>query len=369
MSDKEENKKLLEVSRFDSMDNVKLKKTKEGYLEGTTIASRTGVFKYIKPDGSVSRELRLPEEVFSKESMESFQMLPITDGHPDVYVSPENAQDLSRGFTGQEVIKKDSYILTNIKVTDKKLIDKVEKEGKRGVSYGYSCKLVKKDGVHEGEAYNYIQTQIRGNHMAIVNKPRAGHKATLRFDSQEATCNFNNINKNKNMITYNIDGKDHEVSEEVSKKLDSQNDEISKLKTANSDLEKSLDVSKGEKDALKSKYEELSNKDNSEEVSKKVKERLDLEKTANSILKENQDLSEMSDMEIKKEVINKFSKDFKSDGCSDVYITARFDACCDMYKVDSNKENLNVLTKKEDSLDNDSEYDNSHEALLKRNSN
>src|ERR1700722_2731251 len=58
--------------------------TAEGWLKADATLTRTGVFKYKMPDGSIIRQLRLPEEVFSRETMKSMEMLPITEDHPPV---------------------------------------------------------------------------------------------------------------------------------------------------------------------------------------------------------------------------------------------------------------------------------------------
>ncbi len=56
--------KLARVLRLDSIPLVKATYTPEGYLEDTPILTSTGIFEYTNPDGSIRRELRLPEEVF-----------------------------------------------------------------------------------------------------------------------------------------------------------------------------------------------------------------------------------------------------------------------------------------------------------------
>jgi hypothetical protein len=152
-----------EIYRYDTLklDELKLKETKEGYLVGNAIATRTGVFEYRKADGSIQRELRLPEDVFSKDTLDSFKLLPITDNHPEGFVNADNAKDLSIGTTGEDVKVQDSYIITPLKITDKKAVN-IAKSGKRGLSYGYTVNLVKQDGVYKGEKYDYIQKNIRG---------------------------------------------------------------------------------------------------------------------------------------------------------------------------------------------------------------
>ena len=61
------------VKRFDSLDAGRWMatpfiRTTEGFLTGRAIVTSIGVFTYQYADGTVLRELRLPEEVFSRQA-------------------------------------------------------------------------------------------------------------------------------------------------------------------------------------------------------------------------------------------------------------------------------------------------------------
>lgn len=357
--------------RYDNIDNIKLTKTPEGYLEGYAITTRTGVFKYMKADGSIQRELRLADEVFKDDAINSFKLLPITDEHPQEEVNADNAKELAIGFTGEDIKRQDSYLLTKLKITDKKTIDAIN-SGKRGLSYGYKVNLVKKDGVYNGEKYDYVQTNIKGNHLAIVYQGRAGDKARLRLDGQEAICVFdNNFNNNLNMKKIKLDGKEFEVSEEVCSRLDTLETDNSSLKDTNEKMQNKLDKLEGERDALKAKADVLSNKDDSEEIAVKVKQRISLEKKSSKFLKEDEDLSGLSDKDIKTKVIVAFSPEFKADKKSDEYINARFDAVIDMKKDVNLGKNMKIAGSKKDSEDSEVALSNEdlQRDLLKRSNN
>jgi hypothetical protein len=345
---------VVEAIRYDNihLDDTKLTRTDEGYLEGFAIATRTGVFKYMRADGSIQRELRLPEEVFKEDAINSFKLLPITNEHPSQEVNSENAKELAVGYTGEEIKKLDSYLMTKLKITDKKTIEEIN-SGKQGLSYGYKVNLVKKDGVYKGEKYDYVQTNIKGNHLAIVYQGRAGDKARLRLDGQEAICVFNNFNNNENLIMkkYKIDGKEVEVSEEVFSRLDTLETENSNLKNTEKELKSKVDSLEGEKLALTSKVDELSNKDDSAEIAEKVKSRIALEKRASEVLKEDEDLSSLSDSEIKTKVIQTVSPEFKADEKSEEYISACFDTILDLKKDSKLAANFKVASNKKDSDD------------------
>lgn len=334
---------IIETIRYDNfnLDDVKLTKTDEGYLEGYAVATRTGVFHYLKADGSIQRELRLPEEVFKDDAINSFKMLPITDDHPDKEVTAENAKNLAVGFTGEDIQRHDSYLLTKLKITDKYAIQAIN-SGKRGLSYGYKVTLVKQDGVYNGEQYDYIQKDIRGNHLAIVFQPRAGQRATMKLDSQEAICvESNNYNKNV-MEIIKLDGNEYQVEKKIK-------DNVIFLQTKVDSLEKEVDSLKGERDSLKEKINEVTTKNDSNEIFIKVKERISLEKKASDFLKADEDTSQLSDKNIKTKVICSLSPEFKPDDKSDEYINARFDAIIDMKDSYNLGKNMNIANKKKDS--------------------
>ena len=66
--------KLSQVIRLDSLPLNQTYFTPEGYLMDRPILTSTGIFEYTNPDGSVRRELRLPEEVFAAQSVASNQV-------------------------------------------------------------------------------------------------------------------------------------------------------------------------------------------------------------------------------------------------------------------------------------------------------
>lgn len=343
-------KKIIRYDNFNS-DEVKLEKTSEGYLEGYAIATRTGVFPYMKADGSIQRELRLPEEVFKDDAINSFKLLPITNDHPQQAVNSDNIKELAVGFTGEDIKREDSYLVTKLKITDKDAINEIN-SGKRGLSYGYEVELVKEDGVYNGERYDYVQKNIKGNHLAIVYQGRAGDKARLRLDEQEAICVFNNFNNNDlTMKKIRLDGKDYEVSEEVFSRLNTLETDNSDLKNTKKDLQNKVDSLEGERDALKAKVDELSNKDDSEEIAAKVKQRISLQNKASEFLKKDEDISSLSDKDVKTKVIAAFSPGFKADGKNDEYINAYFDAVIDIKKDVNLGKNMKVAGSKKDSED------------------
>lgn len=89
--------KLTQVIRLDSLPLGQTSFTPEGYLKDRPILTSTGIFEYTNSDGSVRRELRLPEDVFDPESLASYKGKPIIITHDAGMVTKDNVQKFQIG--------------------------------------------------------------------------------------------------------------------------------------------------------------------------------------------------------------------------------------------------------------------------------
>ena len=84
-----------DVKRFDYIALPGgIKRTDEGFIEADPVVTRMGIFSYRGPGGTVRKEFRSDAVVFSEDALKSIRMIPITDNHPDDFVTPENASKL-----------------------------------------------------------------------------------------------------------------------------------------------------------------------------------------------------------------------------------------------------------------------------------
>ena len=180
------NKKVFRRLDVFESDLGDVQRTEEGFAHFFARATRTGVFLYKNQDGSLRRELRLPEEVFSIDSMATLKNKPVTNDHPTELVDSKNARDYTVGMTGEDVTQDDIYLKTKVVLTDDSTIIEVIENGKVEVSCGYTCEHEIKSGTFEGENYDLIQRNIRYNHLAVVDVGRAGPEVKLRLDKGDA---------------------------------------------------------------------------------------------------------------------------------------------------------------------------------------
>lgn len=160
--------------------------TPEGFLICHDVPiARTGPQDYLARemmlDGDPERVVtvqRYPEDVFEAATLASFEGKPVTEGHPPENVSPENYAAYTKGHV-QNVRRSGEYIVADLYINDANLAEEVRNNVKREVSCGYLCNYVL-------DGSGYKQTRIRGNHVAVVPKGRAGETVSIKDAAPEA---------------------------------------------------------------------------------------------------------------------------------------------------------------------------------------
>lgn len=176
--------KLTRVMRLDSTPVTKAIFTDEGYLKDRPILTSTGIFEYVNEDGSIRRELRLPEEVFAPESLASYKGKPIIVTHDAGLVTKDNVHEEQIGTILTEGYRSGDDVRAEIVIHD---TDEMKKSGLKELSLGYNLDLEETAGEWKGQPYDAIQRNIRINHLALVSEARAGDQARLNIDSREKT--------------------------------------------------------------------------------------------------------------------------------------------------------------------------------------
>lgn len=123
----------------------------------------------------IYRAIRTPEEVFSEAAMASFEGKPVTNDHPPDLIGPDDVSMYEKGHA-QNVRKGsgrwDGFLIADLHIHSRDLIEAI-KAGKREISCGYECEY---DDNGDG---TLTQRNIRGNHIAVVDKGRAGKMAAI----------------------------------------------------------------------------------------------------------------------------------------------------------------------------------------------
>lgn len=164
-----------------------------GFLKVEGRISRVGIQEYRDSSGKIRRELRIPEEVFHADSLASFTLLPLTNNHPEKLLDSKTAAQHTVGAIGEPRVDGD-YAAAALMIYDSDAIAAAE-AGRSQLSCGYSCEIDEtQDEVLAARwgKYDGIQRNIRGNHVALVDRARAGSGAALRLDSGDAEAVFLN---------------------------------------------------------------------------------------------------------------------------------------------------------------------------------
>lgn len=175
---------LKRVIRLDSMPLSGAQFTPEGYLTDRPILTSVGIFEYRNEDGTPRYELRLPDEVFKKESLESYKGKPIVITHDAGLITKKNVHDEQIGTILSEGYKSGDDVRADIIVHD---TDALKRSGLKELSLGYNLDLDETPGEWNGQHYDAIQRNIIINHLALVLEARAGDQARLNIDSRDTS--------------------------------------------------------------------------------------------------------------------------------------------------------------------------------------
>lgn len=285
---------------YGSRFSPNMTRTPEGFLICHNVPiARTGTQKYLSTevggnDNSIVTAYRLEEDIFTPAVLASFEGKPVTDDHPADMVDAVNYTGVAKGVctnVRRGIDSERDMIVADLIIMDSVLISEIE-AGKREVSCGYTCQYEPyKDGVK--------QTNIIGNHVAVVNNGRAGNRVAIK-DKNSILGGKNKMAKKKgNIFTrmFASYARDEDTTpEEVKEAADAISDledvnDDDDVKVADTDeivqavqdalspvvqrlsrLEKALDEAKAEEEAdvLDELEEEFTDSDESDETEKNV---------------------------------------------------------------------------------------------------
>ena len=168
------------IAYYGSKISEHMTKTPEGFLICHDVPiARIGQQEYFAGelglDGDPDRLVqvqRRPEDVFDPAAVASFEGKDVTQNHPPERLMPENHALYAKGHA-ENVHREGDYLVADLHLKDPGLISDVENGVTREVSCGYRC-------CYTPDGTGYRQTNIRGNHVAIVPRGRAGHLVAIQ---------------------------------------------------------------------------------------------------------------------------------------------------------------------------------------------
>ncbi|SUU89401.1 hypothetical protein EDC40_103655 [Aminobacter aminovorans] len=300
---------------------------------------RTGIQLYAghevgKPDVARVRVYRAADQVFAQDSLQSFSHAPITIDHPDQEVTADNWKELSVGEVSTAAKQDGQWVMLPLILKDAAAITAMV-SGKRELSAGYNCELDWTPGMTaDGEPYDAQQRSIKINHLALVDRARAGSQARIGDAGNWgaapiSTTDKETVTMSDALRTVVVDGLSVQTTDQgaqaitklladlassAAKFTDAQNDHAKAIAAKDADLAKK----DAEIDGLKAKI--LSDAD----LDKKVAARADLISKAKAIAKDVK-TDGLSDAAIRRAAVVAKLGDAAVADKADAYIDARFD--------------------------------------------
>lgn len=321
------------------LSNTRL--TRDGYLVASVLCARTGIQDYLgvevgRPEIPIVHVYRPESAVFAKDSLSTFVGKPTTNDHPPVAVTADNWKQYAVGSIGEEVLREGEYIRVPITLMDAAVIKAVQ-DGKREISMGYEMDLTWEPGqTPDGHAYDAVMSNLRMNHLAIVDRGRAGSRARIGDSDNPKPWGVAPLVTDGNLLMTRkivIDGYTIETTDqgaEALQKLQAQNqiltDAAKTAQTAHdaaiADKDKELAAKDAEIDALKKAA--LTDA----QLDAKVQARASLISKAQKLAKD-ADFAGKSDIEIMTTAVTAVRGADAVAGKSPAYIEAAFDLAVD----------------------------------------
>lgn len=115
---------------------------------------------------------RYAEDVFAPAAIASFEGKDVTAGHPPENLTAETWAAYARGHV-ENVRRQEDFLVGDLIIKDSQLANEVQSGAVREVSAGYTAEFLP-----DGDCLK--QTNIRGNHVAVVPRGRAGHDVAIK---------------------------------------------------------------------------------------------------------------------------------------------------------------------------------------------
>ena len=175
----------MQMTFHDRAPLEKVRRLSDGRIAAVAKFARSGIQQYSgaelgRPDLSVVNVYRPESEVFDEAAMASFAHKSITLGHPAGGVTIDNWKQVAAGWTEGKVARDGDYVEIPLMLADAAAIRAYDSGEARELSAGYASELTWGSGTTpSGERFDATMSRIRGDHIAVVPKGRAGSLARI----------------------------------------------------------------------------------------------------------------------------------------------------------------------------------------------
>lgn len=160
--------------------------------------SKVGIYDYLGSEigapepGRMYKVLRPEDELSRLETVQSFKGMPLVNDHTmigDGLTAPEEKG--IDGVIGDNVYYRDGTLFGNLRLYTNKIKSLVD-QGKKDLSLGYYARYENNPGTWRGQAYDFVQRFITGNHVALVQDGRCGDSVAV-LDQYPLVATFDHL--------------------------------------------------------------------------------------------------------------------------------------------------------------------------------
>lgn len=320
-----------------------MKRTPQGGIRADANLTRVGVFTYHNVDGTKTRELRHPDDIFKADALETLKSAPLTVGHPGM-VTPKNYRGVTVGTVGPDVRADGKFVRATIFVQDAETCERVELGVREPnhpnalveLSCGYDVNVEPASGDFDGETYDSKQVGHIYNHVALLpaHAGRAGSEVRLRLDADDTYALV--LDEHGNQVARVVRADSYAPGMLTPEEIAAQKATQARLDATTGErdaLKGTLDAVTAERDALKGELvgaKALTSKlIDPSKLDALVASRVQLEGSARAILGGAEKFDGKSDRDVMCAALTKSDPKFDAKDRSDDYLRARLDAAAE----------------------------------------
>lgn len=294
--------------------------TDNGFLRVKGRAARTGVYQYLASElelndrapNDIVNVYRPAEEVFNTDSLSSYSNVDVTNDHPKAMVDSKSYKATSVGHVISATQDGDFVNVDMIIKADDAIRD-IE-SGKSQLSPGYTAVYKAEQGTAPcGTAYDFKQTGIDVNHVAIVKRGRGGDQ--VRINDKDGV---------KPMIKVMLDsGQSLEVADEATAKLIQ--DTFKTLTDKVTDAQAAIDAATAERDTIAEKLSTAELATSDEAIAKRVADVASVQSQARKVAGDKFACESVDTLTIQREALTLVRDSIDWSEKAEAYVQAAFD--------------------------------------------